>query len=73
MLGHSLCGVGLAYLFAFPALVLDCVSCEHDLMASCTCYRYMTFCRSTIALGIGDYQSGDVLAVVFLNDSYVLQ
>jgi hypothetical protein len=73
MLGHSLCGGVMAYLFAYLVLVLGCASCGHDHLALCTCYREVAFCRSTIALGIGDYQSGNVLAIIFLNNSYVLQ
>jgi hypothetical protein len=71
MLGHSLCGVGLAYLFFFPVLVVDRVSLVPR--ALCCSYRQVAFCGSTIAFGIGDYQSGDMLAIVFLNDSDVLQ
>lgn len=68
---RNLCGVGLAYLFFYPVLVLDRVSLVPR--ALCCSYRQVAFCGSTIAFGIGDYQSGDMLAIVFLNDSDVLQ
>ena len=71
MLFHNLCGVGLAYLFFYPVLVLDRVSLVPKALG--TTNRQVAFCRSSIAFGIGNNQSGDVLAVVFLNDSDVLQ
>ena len=73
MLDHNLCGGVMVDLCAYLVLVLDYVSCGRDRLASCTTNRQVAFCRSAIAFGIGDYQSGDVLAVIFLNDSYVLQ
>ena len=68
---HNLCGVGLAYLFFYPVLVVGHASLVPR--ALCCSYRQVAFCGSTIAFGIGDYQSGDMLAIVFLNDSDVLQ
>ena len=60
-------------LCAYLVLVLDYVSCGRDRLASCTTNRQVALCWSSITFGIGDYQSGDVLAVIFLDDSDVLQ
>ena len=71
MLGHNLCGGVMVYLCADLGLVVGHASLVPR--ALCCSYGQVAFCGSTIAFGIGDYQSGDVLAVIFLDDSYVLQ
>ena len=46
MLFHNLCGVGLAYLFFYPVLVLDRVSLVPKALG--TTNRQVAFCGSAI-------------------------
>ena len=68
---RNLCGVGLAYLFFYPVLVVDRASWVPR--ALCCSYGQVAFCGSAITFGIGNYQSGDVLAIIFLDDLKMLQ